>query len=185
MDQTALWVRNSVLVLLVCSSAYTDLRHQRILNVHTFPSMLLGLVLGALIGGWSGLGWSGLGLIAGLLSMGVLFAMNIMKAGDVKLAMAFGALFGPGPLLRSVVLSFILYLPVGLLYLTAHGQLLSMGTALKRMGRFLYTVFHPALVPEPLALEGMTLAPFGMVLGVAALLVHFWGWMSSRGLYPG
>lgn len=177
-------VNGVLLVLLVVVTSYTDLRYQRIRNVHTFSMMLLGLVLGGVLGGVHGLIQSALGLLAGFGGMVLLYAINIMKAGDVKLAMALGALIGPWESLRTVVLSFVLYLPVGLVYLALSGRVSQVYKALKGLARFLYTRFHPALVTEPLNMEGMTLAPYGMVLGAAALLVHFFNWLGSQGLIP-
>lgn len=180
----ALWARDLLLVLLVGVVSYTDVRYERIRNKHTFPSMGLGLLLGLVLGGLAGLGSAALGLAAGLFSLGILFALGVMKAGDVKLAMALGTLIGPGPVLRAIILSFMLYLPVGLVYLGARGNFRNLWTAVKRMARFVYTFFHPALAAEPLPSEGVTLAPFGMVLGAAALLVHFFNWMNSSRVLP-
>jgi Flp pilus assembly protein protease CpaA len=184
MSSDVLWVRDAVLVALVLVTSWTDVRYERIRNVHTFPAMGLGLLFGLLSGGLSGLGSAALGLAVGLLSMGVLFAAGVMKAGDVKLSMGIGALIGAWPVLRTVILSFILYLPVGLVYLVARGDLRNLWIAVKRMARFVYTFFHPALEAEKLPAEGMTLAPFGMVLGVAAWLVHFAGWFTAEHVIP-
>lgn len=173
------------LMLIVGVTSWTDLRTQRIRNVHTFPTMLLGLILQTMGAGTAGLWMALLGIGAGFLGMSPLYAMGIMKAGDVKLAMALGALMGGWEILRAVVLSFVLYLPVGLVVLLLSGRLRQSWVAFKRLAFFLYARFHPALTPEPLNMEGMTLAPFGMVLGVAALLVHFGDWLSSRGFIPG
>jgi len=171
-------------VLLVVLTSYTDLRHQKIRNVHTFPGMVAGLVLGLLLGGWSGLGSAAGGLGLGLLLMGVLFVLGIMKAGDVKLAMAFGALCGPGEVFRGLVLSFVLYLPVGIVTIVTRSGIRNVGRALKRLGRFVYTALHPLLKAESLDTEGMTMAPFGMVMGAAILLVHLGGWMTDSSLFP-
>lgn len=177
-------VRDGLLVLLTLVTAYTDLRFQRIRNVHTFPVMGLGLLLGLWLAGGAGGLQALLGIGAGFFGMVILYAMNIMKAGDVKLAMALGALVGPWEALRTVVLSFVIYLPVGLVYLSMSGRLPQVWQALKGLARFLYTRFHPVLEAEPLEMQGMTLAPYGMVLGAAALLVHFAGWLGSDGFIP-
>ncbi len=184
MDGWGIALRDTVLVALVLVTSYTDVRYERIRNVHTFPAMAMGLALGGAIAGVSGVGAAAAGLCVGLLTMGVLFALGVMKAGDVKLAMAIGAMVGAWSVARGLLLSFILYLPVGLFYLVARGHIRNLWTALRRMGWFVYTLLHPGLRAVPLQLEGMTLAPFGMVLGVAALLVHFVGWLGPKGILP-
>lgn len=175
---------NLWLILLVVVTSYTDLRFQRIRNIHTGPSMGAGILLGLLGAGLGGAGMALLGILCGFASMGILYAVGIMKAGDVKLAMAVGALVGPLEAVRAVILSFVLYLPVGLVYLTFSGSWSQVWAAVKGLGRYLYSRLHPALAGEPLEMKGMTLAPFGMVLGVAALLVHFFNWLGSRGFIP-
>lgn len=173
------------LLLVVVVTSWTDLRTQRIRNVHTFPTMLLGIILHGMSAGFAGLTVAFVGIGAGFLGMSLLYALGIMKAGDVKLAMAVGALVGGWEVLRAVLLSFVLYLPVGLVVLLLSGRLTQSWVAFKRLAFYFYARFHPALTPEPLNMEGMTLAPFGMVLGVAALLVHFGGWLSTKSLIPG
>lgn len=175
---------NVWLIVLVAVTSYTDLRFQRIRNIHTAPSMLAGILLGLGVAGVGGAGMAVLGILCGFASMGILYALGIMKAGDVKLAMAVGALVGPLEAVRTVILSFVLYLPVGLVYLTFSGNWSQVWAAMKGLGRYLYSRLHPALAGEPLEMKGMTLAPFGMVLGVAALLVHFLNWLGSRGFIP-
>ncbi|RMF59328.1 MAG: prepilin peptidase [Calditrichaeota bacterium] len=180
MEPGYVWGRGVLVVLMVVLSSYTDLRYQKIRNVHTFPAMCAGLLLGGLERGWSGLGWAGAGLGLGLLLMGVLFVLGVMKAGDVKLAMALGALCGPGEIFRGVILSFMLYLPVGVATLMARSGVRNLWKALKRIGWLVYTAIHPLLKMAPLDEKGMTMAPFGMVLGVAVLLVHFADWLNWK-----
>lgn len=172
-----------ILVALVGVTSYTDLRTHKIRNVHVFPAMLIGWVLGGVAGGLSGLGWSVLGLVVGGAVMMPLYATGIMKAGDVKLAMALGALTGPWEAFRTVILSFVLYLPVGLMSLILRGRLGELVHAVRAVGRFLYTRLNPMLVGEPLEMQRVTLAPYGLVLGTAALCVHFLGWLSQQGFF--
>ncbi len=160
MDAAYGWVQGVLVVLLVVVTGYTDLRYHKIRNVHTFPAMVLGLLL-----------------------MGVLFVLGVMKAGDVKLAMALGALCGPGEIFRGIVLSFMLYLPVGVVTLIARSGLRNMWRAIKRIGWLIYTAIHPLLKMQPLDEEGMTMAPFGMVLGAGVCLVHFAGWLNGKTLW--
>ena len=172
-----------LLVALVMATSFTDLRTHKIRNVHVFPVMLVGLILGAVTGGLAGLGWAVLGLVVGGGVMMPLYATGIMKAGDVKLAMALGTLIGPWEAFRTVILSLVLYLPVGLVSLMLRGRLGELVHAVKALGRFLYTRLNPMLVGEPLEMQRVTLAPYGLVLGTAALCVHFLGWLSQQGFF--
>lgn len=165
---TARWV---LLVCLLFVTAWTDTRTERIRNVHTFPAMGLGLLLGALSGGVDGLMMAGLGIALSFVAMFPLFAMGIMKAGDAKLLMAIGALAGPWIALRALVASFIVFLPVAVVVLFIKGKLGNAGQALYRLWRFLFTTVHPALEKESLATEGGVWTPYALVLGVGTLLV--------------
>ncbi|WP_435011147.1 A24 family peptidase [Tundrisphaera lichenicola] len=73
----------------------TDLWKFKVYNALTFPTLVLGLVVSAWLGGWEGflVGLLGAGLGLGLLV--VFFAMGGVGAGDVKLMMAVGAWLGP------------------------------------------------------------------------------------------
>src|SRR6185312_11937421 len=64
-------------------------------NALTIPTLLLGVIVSACLGGWEGLASSlpGAGLGFGLLV--VFFAVGGVGAGDVKLLTAVGAWLGP------------------------------------------------------------------------------------------
>ena len=94
----------------------TDWRWQRIPNVVTYPTMLIGLVLGlaeGFIGGSpapnGGIGWpldGGFldhlsGAVVGFLVSYPFYAAGGLKAGDAKMLMAIGALRGTAFLLYS------------------------------------------------------------------------------------
>lgn len=88
-------------IVVLAVSVVTDLRSRRILNVVTFPAMLLGLGLHLLFWGWSettglGLKWSLIGLAAGGLPFLVFYAVDSKSfgLGDVKLMAAVGAMKG-------------------------------------------------------------------------------------------
>lgn len=71
-----------------------DWNTRRIPNLLTFPLVLLGLVLNAVVGGWMGLAGALAGLVVGLLIFLPFMALGAMGAGDVKLLAALGALLG-------------------------------------------------------------------------------------------
>ena len=80
-------------VLLAGCGAWTDLNDHKIYNRLTLPSVLIGMTLNLLFGGITGLKDSVLGFLLG--STFMLFGiLGMLKAGDVKLYMAVGALAG-------------------------------------------------------------------------------------------
>ena len=88
-------ILDTVLVAILLYAVFTDLRVRRISNKLTYPTMLLGLIAGAAMGGWNGLGQSFQGLALGMGIMLIPFLLGAMGAGDVKLLAAIGAVKGP------------------------------------------------------------------------------------------
>lgn len=88
-DITLKWIA----LFVTCAGAYMDLKHQKIPNKLTMPSILLGVLLNNLFKGLDGLAGSLAGIAVGF-SFFLLFALGALKAGDVKLYMALGALGG-------------------------------------------------------------------------------------------
>lgn len=83
-----------VLIALVLTGAFYDLRWRRIPNWLTLACLILGLGLNAFLFEWSGLRQAGLGLGLAFLIYFPLYLLRGMGAGDVKLMMAVGSLVG-------------------------------------------------------------------------------------------
>lgn len=81
-----------VMVLIVC--AITDLRHRRIPNILTYPTILVGLSVYWYTEGWDGLLFSIGGMTFGFTLFLLPYLMGGMGAGDVKLMSAIGAVLG-------------------------------------------------------------------------------------------
>jgi prepilin peptidase CpaA len=81
------------LTALLLISAATDLRRGRILNIVTYPAMVLGLAH-ALVTGTPDLTSSAFGLLVGGLPLYLMFTLGLMGGGDVKLMAAVGAWTG-------------------------------------------------------------------------------------------
>jgi len=98
------WVQTSLLAVTgvaLAISLVTDLRSRKILNVVTYPAILIGLAVHGIAWHWSagpgyGLKWSLIGLAvgAGPLLLINLFNPKAFGLGDVKLLAAVGALMG-------------------------------------------------------------------------------------------
>ncbi len=115
-------VRDIALVGLCVIAVYTDVTAGKIKNWLTFPMMAFGIVLSPMVGNpW----WEGaVGLVAAL-AVGVVFwrVIPALKAGDVKMLMAAGSLLGPQGGIRAILLSALLFFPVGVVFLIARGRM--------------------------------------------------------------
>jgi prepilin peptidase CpaA len=81
--------------LATLAASVTDLWKFKVYNVLTLPTLLLGLIVSTILGGWSGLGSSLLGAFLGFGLLVVFYAVGGVGAGDVKLLAAVGAWLGP------------------------------------------------------------------------------------------
>ena len=80
-------------ILVAGWGAVTDLRFGKIYNRLTMPSILVGIFLNLILNGINGLFNSLLGIILGMTCI-LFWILGMLKAGDVKLYMAIGALGG-------------------------------------------------------------------------------------------
>jgi prepilin signal peptidase PulO-like enzyme (type II secretory pathway) len=110
------------LVALCTIAVWTDLRTGKIRNILTFPMMLLGVVGAPLFAAaW----WSGLAgvVVTCLLALPGWRLGGAVRAGDVKMLMAAGALMGPHDGARAVLFTYALAIPFGIAVLAVKGRL--------------------------------------------------------------
>jgi prepilin peptidase CpaA len=147
-----------VLAVLLVTVMYTDLRFLRIPNVITYPTMLVGLVLGVFEAFPGGL--FSAGFIDHLAALVLAFALSYpfyaaggLKAGDAKLLMAIGAMRGT---------SFFL---VSALYGALLGGIIAVGFIATRRLR-------PANGGTSPSVSGLMKQsiPYGVALGLGGLL---------------
>ncbi len=94
---------SSILVV----AAIIDIRIQKIPNLLTFPTMVLGLIYNSITSGWDGLLFSLGGLALGIAIFLILYMMGGMGAGDIKLMGAVGAIIGSKGVLLTALFSAI------------------------------------------------------------------------------
>jgi prepilin peptidase CpaA len=104
-----------------------DLHSRRIPNWLTFPTLAFAVLYGASSGGMDGALHALLGAAAALALLLLPYAMGGLGAGDVKAAMALGALFGAGDIARVVLLAVAFGGVLALLRLMVRGGLLELG----------------------------------------------------------
>lgn len=148
-----------MLVVLLATVIYTDWRWLRIPNIVTYPTMLVGLMLGALEGFPGALFASG--FIDHLAALVLAFALAYpfyaaggLKAGDAKLLMAIGAMRGTAFLLGAAVWGSLL------------GGVIAIGFIVFR--RFA----RPAVEGQPNTMAAVmkTSMPYGIALGLGGLI---------------
>lgn len=132
-----------VAVLIACVGAAMDFKTHKILNKLTVPSVLAGLILNLLFGGLAGL-WNGfLGALVGFTFI-LLWMLGALKAGDVKLYMAIGALggwrFGLNTMIFSILIGGVAALGVMLARKTGRIALKNLWNYIKNL--FLTRKFH-------------------------------------------
>ncbi len=145
-----------MLVVLFLTVMYTDWRWLRIPNVVTYPTMLAGLVLGAVEAFPGTLFQNGLldHVVALVLAFAIsypFYASGGLKAGDAKLLMAIGAVRGTSFLLVSAVYGALI------------GGVLALGFIAVRRLR---------AAPEARSMGSVmkTTMPYGIALGLGGLV---------------
>jgi Flp pilus assembly protein protease CpaA len=158
-----------VLLVGVAAGAVMDLWSGRIPNVLTFPMMVTGIALNAILGPEALLGL--LGCAAAFLVHFPLFAAGVEKGGDAKLMMGVGACVGWAGMLEATLWLAVLYLPVGLAVLAAQGKLPNLvATARYVMAKWQGQAKGPA--PEP------TYFRTGPVIAVGVVLAWLTDWLA-------
>ncbi|MDQ3651447.1 MAG: A24 family peptidase [Acidobacteriota bacterium] len=98
-----------LLVPLMVAISYTDIRYRRIPNSFVLATLVSGLLLNTLFGGFNGLLTSLGGCALAFVLMLVLHIFGAMGAGDVKLFAAIGSIIG----MKMVLPTFVIILITG------------------------------------------------------------------------
>lgn len=116
---------NLILIILLLTAAFFDMKEKRIPNFLTFPVMLAGLILNIITNGLSGIIFSFYGFLIGLVIFFIPFILGGMGAGDVKLMAAIGVLMGWKFTLLSSLFTAIAGIAVMFVYLICKKKLFS------------------------------------------------------------
>lgn len=85
---------NIILLAALFAAAIYDYRFRKVPNNVTFPALLGGMAISAMLGGFTGFSASIVGLFFGIALLIVPYTMGGIGAGDVKLLGAIGAIKG-------------------------------------------------------------------------------------------
>ncbi|NUQ01586.1 MAG: prepilin peptidase [Armatimonadetes bacterium] len=176
---TAVPLTPGILTILMVTAVVvtvTDLRVNKIPNLVTFPMILAGLVMNALpheLGVAAGDWRVGLyGFLAGLGILFLPFALNLVKAGDVKYLAGVGALGGPALALFTFLYGSIVHGLVCLVVLRRRGEV---NEAFENIGYYFRNSFL-ALRAVDFSARSQGQVPYalGLALGLATALVFWW-----------
>ena len=95
-----------ILLTLLSVTLYTDIKDNKIRNIHLLPPLLLGLVISVLSNGLDGLKSSVLGTIIPFVALFLFFALKMLGAGDIKLFCTIGAIMGVNFVINNIIYSF-------------------------------------------------------------------------------
>lgn len=178
--QIAIWV---VLGVALAISVATDLRSRKILNIVTFPAIVLCLALrlaGGLKSGEVMGPLSGAGLASGLVGMAVggilFFIMNLtggMGMGDVKLAAAVGAGVG-----FPAMLACLLFISIAG-GIEAVVVLFWQGKLLKTFGGMARTALEKAKLVKPGVPREHSKIPYGVAIALGSVWGVVWWQMNQ------
>jgi prepilin peptidase CpaA len=161
-------------IILLATSAVTDLLYKRIPNWLISVALASGLLTNIITRGTEGFFFSAAGIAVGFGVLIVFYVIQVMGAGDVKLMAAVGSFVGP----QEVFLIFILATLLGGIY--ALGLLLLKGylwQALKRYGRIgtVYLSTKQFVYISPPEQEKKLKLCYGVVVALGVLIFKISG----------
>jgi len=154
-----------VLGVVLVAAAVTDVRCGKILNVVTYPAIVAGFAVGALLGGADGAVTAALGFAAGFGPMLVCWLIGGIGGGDAKLMGAVGALTSWSLVIAAMMLGFAVAALMAVAVMIRRRVVVQ---TLKRIGLTLGLALTPGIKarwqegPESLKI------PFGVALCVGA-----------------
>jgi prepilin peptidase CpaA len=167
-------------IVLVGTAMITDLRSRRIPNFLTLPALALAIVLRFAFQGWAGFGLAAGGAVLAPTLLLVMHGGKGLGMGDIKLAMAIGAILGPVLAATTMILTAIVGGFMGVAIMIRRGGILSdfmktllIGLPFKKKAE----AEGPAAdddVPAALTM------PYGVALGVGSLITLAVCWWTGQ-----
>lgn len=169
-------------VVLVGMAMITDLRWRRIPNFLTLPAFVAAIVLRTVIQGWSGLGMALGGAVIAPLLLLLMHGGKGLGMGDLKLAMALGAILGPVLGVAAMLLTAVAGGFLGIIYSFKPGGFLSQFLSTISIGLPFASRQKEQSAPEkedesrpaPLTM------PYGVAIGVGTLVTLAVCWWTGQ-----
>lgn len=164
------------LITVVLAAAVTDFLWQKIPNLLTFPSMLIGMGGHTIDNGLEGLQMSLLGIAVGFGTLLLFYILGGMAAGDVKLLGAVGSIIGP----QDVFLVFLMTAILGGVY--SIGVMVGLFGA-RGMFQRVTGIFKTWFLTKDLSLAFASPSKkqpklrYGLVIALGTLTFQFWYWI--------
>ena len=160
-------IAHIAVLILVTVAAYFDISSHRIPNLLTYPSWLIGLLLGLLYGGLQGLANAGLGFVVCFVPLLLMYIGGTIGGGDVKLMGGVGALLGFPAGLNALISSILVGGFFAAIILLWQGRLIPL---LRYVFSKLWSVVYRAYVPLPPPPEHKDAFPFGVAIALGTYL---------------
>lgn len=167
------WIQLLLVSVIILIAAVTDLRTRKIPNWLTLSAVPVGLVLGFVFGGLTGLAYSFGAMLLALLIYFPLYALRAMGAGDAKLMAAVATFIGPLMWLHLFFAASLLGGLVAVLFTAAKGEFrntLAKSVQILRQLAYLRAPFaaDPSLdIRNPKSIS----LPHGAVIAIAWMLL--------------
>lgn len=95
-----------ILLTLLSITLYTDIKDNKIKNIHLILPLVLGVLIAVLSNGLVGLKSSVFGIIIPFVALFLFFALKMLGAGDIKLFCTIGAIMGVNFVINNIIYSF-------------------------------------------------------------------------------
>lgn len=181
LHQSDLMIWSTVLICtLVGVAIFTDLRWRRIPNILTFSAFGIAMIVRAAIQGWSGLGLALAGAVLAPLLLLLVHGGRGLGMGDLKLAVAIGAIAGPVMAVTMMLLSAVVGGIQAIVIMARAGGLLSQLVNTLLIGLPFRKKTIKQDIPAETQPSKANTMPYGLAIGIGSLLTLVVSWCTGR-----
>ncbi len=165
----SLTVENSILLTLLISCLYTDLKARKIPNKITITAIIMGIVSNTYNNGILGMAFSVKGLVVGFLLLIIPFVIGGLGGGDVKLIMAIGAIMGDYFVIQSIIYTGIVGAIIALVLMIRYKRF----NKLKKVKEYLLSTVLLQKIQTIEDEEQPLYFPYGIAITIGTLIAFF------------
>ncbi len=161
--------RDILLYAVISVSAITDVMYGKIFNKVTYPAIIGGLIVNALISG-KYFQSSVIGLLVGFILFLIVFLIGGLGGGDVKLMAAIGAIKGYPFVMYAAFYSALVGGLISIMIMIWKGRFLrGMRNIFRVLFSYIFSFVFPGMEPESLNPEESEKIPFGFAICLGTL----------------